>query len=82
MGTLRMGHDPNTSVVDAQLRSHDHANLFLLGSGVFPTAGTANPTLTIAALSLRAAEHMLRDLVRSPEKTVVGAGRWRPSLAG
>ncbi len=67
MGTLHMGHDPNTSVVDAQLRSHDHANLFLLGSGVFPTAGTANPTLTIAALSLRAAEHILKDLVCQKE---------------
>lgn len=63
MGTLRIGRDPKTSVVDAELRSHDHANLFLLGSGVFPTAGTANPTLTIAALSLRAVEHILKHLV-------------------
>jgi choline dehydrogenase-like flavoprotein len=62
IGTYRMGSDPNTSVVDADLRSHDHPNLFLLGSGVFPTEGTANPTLTIAALSLRTAEVMLNDL--------------------
>lgn len=54
IGTLRMGDDPKTSVVDRDLRSHDHANLFMLGSGVFPTSATANPTLTIAALSLRA----------------------------
>jgi choline dehydrogenase-like flavoprotein len=40
--------------VDPQLRSHQHANLFILGSAVFPTSTTANPTLTIAALSLRA----------------------------
>lgn len=53
IGTTRMGDDPKSSVVDASLRSHDHPNLFLLGSGVFPTAATANPTLTIAALSLR-----------------------------
>jgi choline dehydrogenase-like flavoprotein len=51
-----MGADPRTSVVDANLRSHDHPNLFLLGSGVFPSTGTANPTLTIAALALRAVE--------------------------
>jgi choline dehydrogenase-like flavoprotein len=38
------------------LESHDHPNLFLLGSGTFPTVGTANPTLTIATLVLRAAE--------------------------
>lgn len=62
MGTYRMGNDPTTSVVDANQRSHDHPNLYLLGSGVFPSVGTANPTLTIAALSLMAAPAMLRDL--------------------
>lgn len=56
MGTTRMGANPGTSVVDASLCSHDHRNLFIVGAGVFPTAGTANPTLTIAALSLRAAD--------------------------
>ena len=56
IGTYRMGSNPNTSVVDANLRSHDHQNLYLLGSGVFPSVGTANPTLTIAALSIRASE--------------------------
>jgi choline dehydrogenase-like flavoprotein len=43
-------------VVNGELRSHDHGNLFVVGSSVFPSAGTANPTLTIAALSLRCAE--------------------------
>ena len=55
IGTYRMGDDSKSSVVDASLRSHDHPNLFLLGSGVFPTSAASNPTLTIAALSLRAA---------------------------
>jgi choline dehydrogenase-like flavoprotein len=54
IGTMRMGADPKTSVVDGDLRSHDHPNLFILGSGVFPTSATANPTLTIAALAIRA----------------------------
>jgi choline dehydrogenase-like flavoprotein len=54
IGTLRMGSDARTSVVDADLRSHDHPNLFILGSSVFPTSATGNPTLTIAALALRA----------------------------
>src|SRR4029450_9558745 len=36
MGTYRMGIDPRTSVVTPEQRSHDHPNLFLLGSGVFP----------------------------------------------
>jgi choline dehydrogenase-like flavoprotein len=60
-GTLRMGHDPLTSVVDAHCRSHDHPNLYIIGSSVFPSMGTANPTLTIAALSLRLAEHLLSN---------------------
>lgn len=62
MGTYRMGADPATSVVDADLRSHDHDNLYMLGSGVFPTAGTANPTLTIVALALRAAPTIAAQL--------------------
>jgi choline dehydrogenase-like flavoprotein len=62
MGTYRMGDDPATSVVNGDQRCHDHPNLFLLGSGTFPTVGTANPTLTIAALALRTAAIMERDL--------------------
>ncbi|MGB2883620.1 MAG: GMC family oxidoreductase, partial [Rhodoferax sp.] len=63
MGTTRMGADPRTSVVDASLCSHDHRNLFMVGAGVFPTTGTANPTLTIAALSLRAV-NAIQDSLR------------------
>jgi len=55
MGTYRMGTDPKSSVVDVAGRSHDHRNLFLVGSGVFPSSGTANPTLTLAALALKTA---------------------------
>lgn len=54
IGTVRMGKDAASAVVDADLRSFDHRNLFILGSGTFPTSATANPSLTIAALSLRA----------------------------
>ena len=58
IGTCRMGDDPAHSVVDPQLRCHDHDNLHILGSAVFPSSGTANPTLTIAALALRLAESL------------------------
>jgi glucose dehydrogenase len=57
-----MGTDPKKSVVDRHCRAHDHPNLFILGSSVFPTGSTANPTSTIAALSLRAAETIKMDL--------------------
>jgi choline dehydrogenase-like flavoprotein len=58
MGTTRMGSDPKTSVVDKEQRAWDHKNLFMLGSGNFATTGTANPTLTLAALALWAAENI------------------------
>ena len=61
MGTTRMGTDPSNSVVDARLRTHDLSNLWLVGSSVFPTGGAMNPTLTIAALALRAAEAVAVD---------------------
>jgi len=60
MGTYRMGSDPDQSVVDSFQRSHDHDNLYLVGSGTFPTGATANPTLTIAALALRTAERIAK----------------------
>jgi len=56
IGTHRMGDDRTTSVVNANQRTHDHENLYLIGSGSFPTSATANPTLTLAALTLRTAE--------------------------
>lgn len=62
MGTYRMGTDPVTSVADPFGRTHDHPNLFLVGSGVFPTGATANPTLTLAALALRTAAEMIEDV--------------------
>ncbi len=62
MGTTRMGNNPKTSVVDANLQCHDHKNLFIASSAVFPTGATANPTLTIAALSLRLANHISNQL--------------------
>jgi choline dehydrogenase-like flavoprotein len=61
-GTHVMGHDPTNSVVDADQRSWEHPNLFLLGSGSFPTMGTSNPTLTLAALALRAADRLTTEL--------------------
>lgn len=66
VGTYRMGSDPHTSVVDADCRSHDHRNLFLLGSGTFPTIACSNPTLTIAALALRAVDPIRQTLTATP----------------
>jgi choline dehydrogenase-like flavoprotein len=62
MGTYRMGIDPRTSVVDDWQCSHDHPNLYLVGSGTFPTVGTANPTLTLSALALRTVDNIVQRL--------------------
>jgi choline dehydrogenase-like flavoprotein len=52
-GTARMGDDPATSVVDANLRAHDLDNLWIADSSVFVSSAAVNPALTVAALSLR-----------------------------
>jgi len=54
-----MGDDPKTSVVNSWLQSHDHPNLYLVGSGTFPSVGTANPTLTLSALALRTTDKIV-----------------------
>src|SRR2546426_9648202 len=62
MGTCIMGKNPKDSVVDQWGRTHDHHNLYIVGSSVFATAATPNPTLTLAALTLRAARAIHRQL--------------------
>lgn len=59
MGTTRMADDPSRGVVDSDCRVFGLANLYVAGSSVFPTSGWANPTLTIAALSMRTADRIL-----------------------
>jgi choline dehydrogenase-like flavoprotein len=59
LGTTSMGADPATSVVDRQLIHHRVRNLLVLGGSVFPTISPANPTLTICALSLWAADRLM-----------------------
>lgn len=62
MGTARMGNDPGTSVCDKWGRTHDIDNLFVSDGSLFPTAGCENPTITIVALVLRQAEHIIGKL--------------------
>jgi choline dehydrogenase-like flavoprotein len=60
MGTTRMGEGPTEGVGDREGQVFGISNLFVAGSSVFPTGGTAGPTLTIVALALRLA-HRLRQ---------------------
>ncbi len=62
MGGLRMGETTQTGVVDRDCRLFESTNLYVAGSGVFPTGGWANPTVTIMALALRLGEHLGQKL--------------------
>jgi choline dehydrogenase-like flavoprotein len=59
--TTRMSSLPNDGVVDENLIHHQYRNVFVLGSGAFPTMSPANPTLTISALSLRAVDKVFNN---------------------
>jgi choline dehydrogenase-like flavoprotein len=61
-GGCRMGTDPATSVCDSTGRTHDHDNLFVVGSPTLPTGGCTNATLTFVALTLRSAPAVAKTL--------------------
>ena len=58
MGTCRMSADPADGVVNEDCRVHGVGNLYLAGASVFPTGAGRQPTLTVAALALRLADHL------------------------
>lgn len=58
MGTTRMSDNPRQGVVDRNCQVHGVANLFVAGSSVFPTTGSAPPTLTLVSLAIRLADHL------------------------
>ena len=60
-GTCIMGDNPENSVVDSELRSHEVNNLFITDASVFPSSGGGEaPSLTIEAMGLRAADLFLK----------------------
>ena len=57
-GGCRMGEDPGSSVTDPHGRTHDHDNLWVVGSPTLPSGGCTNGTLTFSALALRSADQL------------------------
>jgi choline dehydrogenase-like flavoprotein len=57
-GTTRMGLNPKTSVVDKNLRTHDHPNLYIVGPSTHVTAPVNAPSLTITALAYRLSDFL------------------------
>ncbi len=64
-GTCRMGHDPATSVLDANCKAHDIDNLYVVDAACFVSASAVNPSLTIIANAIRVADHLLQG--RTPQ---------------
>ncbi len=58
MGTARMGHDPQTSVLNKWNQVHAAQNVFVTDGSCMTSAGTQNPSITYMALTARAVDHM------------------------
>ena len=63
MGTTKMAQKDKDGVVDKNLKVFGSNNLYILGGSVFPSGGAANPTLTIVALAIRLAKHLIQTRV-------------------
>lgn len=62
IGTCRMGTNAGKAVVNSEGQSFDIPNLFIADNSIFPSALSANPALTIMALSLRIADCFLQKI--------------------
>ena len=59
LGGTIMGREPSDSAANSYGQTHDVSNLFVAGPGLFPTSAAVNPTFTIHAITLRAADYIL-----------------------
>ena len=57
-GTVRFGHDPQTSALDVNCRAHEVDNLYVVDASFFPSSAAVNPALTIMANALRVGDHL------------------------
>ncbi|MEP6538202.1 MAG: GMC family oxidoreductase [Bryobacteraceae bacterium] len=58
-GTIRFGHDPETSALDVNCKAHDLDNLYVVDGSFFPSSAAVNPALTIMANALRVGDHLI-----------------------
>ncbi|HET9744257.1 MAG TPA: GMC family oxidoreductase, partial [Chitinophagaceae bacterium] len=64
-GTLRFGHNPKTSVLDLNCKTHDLENVYVVDASFFPSCGAFNPSLTIAANALRVGDHLISNVLKA-----------------
>jgi choline dehydrogenase-like flavoprotein len=63
LGVCRMGTSEADSVVDGHCRVHGIPNLYVVGGAIFASSSAVNPTLTMVALGVRAADHIAASLL-------------------
>jgi choline dehydrogenase-like flavoprotein len=61
LGTIRMGSNPSTSVLNPRCQAHDVKNLFVADGGPFVSQADKNPTWTILALAWRTADYIVEQ---------------------
>ncbi len=69
VGSIRMGLDPASSIVDSNLKAHGIADLYIASSAVFPSSGQANSTLLAVALGLRLVHQLHNNFVPDSSNT-------------
>ena len=62
MGTVRMGRDPKTSVLNKWNQLHEVPNVFVTDGGAMTSSACQNPSLTYMALTARAADYAVKEL--------------------
>jgi len=65
MGGARMGRDPRASVLDDWSRAHAASNLYVTDGAQMASASCVNPSLTFMALTVRAADHAVKQVKRA-----------------
>ncbi|MEG3131847.1 GMC family oxidoreductase [Pantoea cypripedii] len=70
IGGVVMGADPRTSALNPYLQSWDAHNLFVVGASAFPNNGGYNPTVTVGALAVRAAQAIHQTYINNPAPLV------------
>ncbi|MBP2168222.1 gluconate 2-dehydrogenase alpha chain [Erwinia toletana] len=70
IGGVVMGADPTTSALNPFLQSWDAHNLFVVGASAFPNNGGYNPTVTVGALAIRAAQAIYQTYMKNPAPLV------------
>lgn len=61
-GTCRFGNDPQSSVLDANCKTHELDNLYVVDTSFFCSIGAVNPSLTAMANALRVGDHLMDRL--------------------